>query len=185
MRRLIRNFIFQCSLLEQCSELFPFAEMNIFAWWAKIVAVGSYRRIILSPRKDYGQAFGTETCIIRPSLQINYVADFFHLEWTHEEISSLHVSAVLSQGSVIILLFSPHFLRAFINGRTKYFQHLFNRIHSANINIFLTDKICNMPSRNRAQHSLTKIGNAIKRKLTDFFGLSMQTEMKGQYELSN
>ena len=92
--------------------------MNIFAWWAKIVAVGSYRRIILLPRKDYGQAFGKETCIIRPSLQINYDADFFHLEWTHEEISSLHVSA----GSVTILLFSPHFLRAFINGRTKYFS---------------------------------------------------------------
>ena len=98
MRRLIRNFIFQCSLLEQCKESFPFAEMNIFAWWAKIVAVGSYRRLILLPIKAYGQAFGTETCIIRPSLQINYDADFFHLEWTHEEISSLHVSAVFITG---------------------------------------------------------------------------------------
>ena len=109
------------------------------------------------PRKDYGQAFGTETCIIRPSLQKNYDADFFHLKWTHEEISSLHVSAVFItglQGSVIILLFSLHFLRAFINGRTKYFQHLFNRNHSANINIFLTAKICNMPSRDRAQRLL-------------------------------
>ena len=61
----------------QCSESFPFVEMNIFAWWAKIVAVGSYRRIILLPRKDYGQAFGKETCIIRPSLQINYDAISF------------------------------------------------------------------------------------------------------------
>ena len=98
MRMLTRNFIFQCSLLEQCSQSFPFAEMNIFAWWAKIVAVGSYRRLILLPRKDYGQAFGMESCIIRPSLQINYDADFFHLEWTHEEISSLHVSAVFITG---------------------------------------------------------------------------------------
>ena len=82
----------------QCCESFPFAEMNIFAWWAKIVAVGSYSRIILLPRKNYGQAFGKKTCIIRPSLQINYDADFFHLEWTHEEISSLHVSAVFITG---------------------------------------------------------------------------------------
>ena len=37
---------FQCSLLEQCSEWFPFAEMNIFAWWAKIVSIGSYRPTI-------------------------------------------------------------------------------------------------------------------------------------------
>ena len=154
----------------QCSESFPFTEMNIFAWWAKIVAVGSYRRIILLRRKDYGHAFGTETCIIRPTLQINYDADFFHLEWTHEEISSLHVSAVFITGLCNHSFVSPHFLRAFINGRTKYFQHLFNRIHSANINIFLTAKICNMPSRDRAQRSLTKIGNANKRKLTDFFG---------------
>ena len=92
------------------------------------------------------------------------------------------LSQSLSQDSVIILLFSPHFLRAFTNGRTKYFQHLFNRIHYANINIFLTAKISNMPSRDRAQRSLTKIGNANKRKLTDFFRVSMQTETKGQYE---
>ena len=111
-----------------------------------------------------------ETCIIRPSLQINYDADFFSLEWTHEEMF-LHF---LSQGSVIILLFSPHFLRAFINGNTKCFQHLFNRFHSANIYIFLTDKICNMPSRDRAQRSPTKIGIANKRKLTDFFQVSFQ-----------
>ena len=39
-----------------------------------------------------------ETCIIRPSLQINYDADFFNLEWTHEEISSLQVSAVFITG---------------------------------------------------------------------------------------
>ena len=78
--------------------MFPFAEMNIFTWWAKIVAVGSYRQLNLLPSKDYGQAFGTETCIIRPSLQINYDADFFHLEWTHEEISALHVSAVFITG---------------------------------------------------------------------------------------
>ena len=98
MRMLIRNFILQCSLFEQCSESFPFAEMKIFALWAKIVTVGNYRRLILLPRKDNGQAFGTETCIIRHSLQINYDADFFHLEWTHEEISSLHVSAVFITG---------------------------------------------------------------------------------------
>ena len=95
MRRLIRNFIFQCSLLEQCSESFPFAEMNIFAWWTKIVAELSSDKL---PRKDIGQAFGVETCIIRPSLQINYDVDFFHLEWTHEEISSLQVSAVFITG---------------------------------------------------------------------------------------
>ena len=54
----------ECSFfIEQCSESFPFmetrtqyvfgseAEMNIFAWWAKIVAVGSYRRIIYCPGK--------------------------------------------------------------------------------------------------------------------------------------
>ena len=80
----------ECSLLEQCSKSFPFAEINIFAWWAKIGAVGSERSSdSLLPRKDYGQAFGMKTCIIRPSLQINYDADFFNLEWTHEEISSL------------------------------------------------------------------------------------------------
>ena len=72
-----QKLYFSCSLLEQCSESFPFVEMNIFTW-AKIVAVGSYRRLILLPRKDYGQAFCMETCIIRPSLQINYDADFFH-----------------------------------------------------------------------------------------------------------
>ena len=108
----------ECSLLEQWSESFPFAEINIFACWAKIVAVGSDHRIVYCIKKDYGQMFGTETCIVRPSLQINYDADFFNLEWTHEEISSLHVLQILSQGSIIILLFSPHFLGAFINGRT-------------------------------------------------------------------
>ena len=154
----------------QCSESFPFVEMNIFAWWAKIVAVGSYRRIILLPRKDYGQAFGTETCIIRPSLQINYDADFFHLEWTHEEISSLHVSAVFITGLCNhSFVFSP-FSQSIYKQKNQIFQHLFNRIHSANINIFLTVKICNMPSRDRVQRSLTRIGNANKRKLTDFFG---------------
>ena len=127
-------------------------------------------------------------------MQINYDAQFFHLELTHGEISSLHVSAVFITGLCNHSFVSPHFLRAFINGRTKYFQHLFNRIHSANTNIFLTAKICNMPSRDGAQRSLTKIGNANKqrsltkignankRKLTDFFRVSMQTEMKGQYE---
>ena len=88
-----------------------------------------------------------KTCIIRPSLQINYDADFFNLEWTHEEISSLQVSEVFITGLCNRSLVCPHFLRAFINGRTQYFQHLFTRLHSANINIFLTDKICNMPSR--------------------------------------
>ena len=154
----------------QCSESFPFVEMNIFAWWAKIVAVGSYRRIILLPRKDYGQAFGKETCIIRPSLQINYDAYFFHLEWTHDEISSLHVSAVFITGLCNhSFVFSP-FSQSIYKRKNQIFQHLFNRIHSANINIFLTVKICNMPSRDQAQRSLTKIGNANKRKLTDFFG---------------
>ena len=124
MRRLIRNFIFQCSLLEQCSESFPFAEMNTFAWWAKIVAVGSYRRLILLPRKDYGQAFGTGTCIIRPSLQINYDADFFHLEWTHEEISSLHVSAVFITGLCKhSFVFSP-FSQSIYKRKNKIFSAL-------------------------------------------------------------
>ena len=84
--------------------------MNIFAGWAKIVRVGN-----LLPIKDYGQAFGTETCIIRPSLHINYDADFFNLKWTHEEIRFCKFLQFLSQGSVILLLFSPNFLRAFIN----------------------------------------------------------------------
>ena len=112
--------------------------MNIFAWWAKIVAVGSYRRIILLPRKDYGQAFGKETCIIRPSLQIHYNADFFYLEWTHEGISSLHVSAVFITGLCNhSFVFSP-FSQSIYKRKNQIFQHLFNRIHSANINIFLT-----------------------------------------------
>ena len=108
--------------LEQCSELFPFAEINIFTWWAKIVAVGSETSDSLLPRKDYGQASSTETCIIRPSLQINYDTYSFNLEWTYEEISSLQVSAFLSQGFVIILLFSPHFLRAFIKKEPNVFN---------------------------------------------------------------
>ena len=54
----------------------------------------------------------------------------------------------LSQGSVIILLFSPNFLGAFINGRATYFQHLFNRFHSpkvvrkSNNKITQTGKAC-------------------------------------------
>ena len=125
MRRPIRDF--ECSLLEQCSESFLFVEINIFAWWAKIDAVGSDHRI------DYGLAFGTETCIIRPSLQINYDADFFNFEWTHEEISSLQVSAVFITGICNhSSVFSP-FSRSIYNGRTKYFQHLFHRFHSANM----------------------------------------------------
>ena len=85
------------------------------------------------PRKDYGQAFGTETCIILPSLQINYDADFFNREWTHYEISSLQVSAAFITG----LCNHSFVLLPIVNGRTK----------SANMNVFLTDKICKMPSR--------------------------------------
>ena len=50
-----QKLFFQCSLLEQCSKSFSFAEMNIFAWWAKIVAVGRYRRIICYPEKIMGR----------------------------------------------------------------------------------------------------------------------------------
>ena len=41
----------ECSLLEQCSKSFPLGEINIFAWWAKIVAVGSDHRIVYYPEK--------------------------------------------------------------------------------------------------------------------------------------
>ena len=41
----------ECSLLEQRSKSFPFTEINIFSWWAKIVAVGSDHRIVYCPEK--------------------------------------------------------------------------------------------------------------------------------------
>ena len=92
----------------------------------------------------------------------------------HEEISSLHVSAVFITESITGLcnhsfVFSP-FSQSIYKRKNQIFSALFNRIQYANINIFLTAKLCNMPSRDRGQRSLTKIGNANKKKLTDFFG---------------
>ena len=48
-RRYFLKTASECSLLEEFSESFPFAEINIFAWWAKIVAEGSDHRIVYCP----------------------------------------------------------------------------------------------------------------------------------------
>ena len=62
--------------------------------------------------------------LFNPSLQINYDADFFHLEWTHEEISSLHVYAVFITGLCHhSFVFSP-FSRSIYKWKNQIFSAL-------------------------------------------------------------